>query len=167
MGVIAWIILGAIAGFIANMIMGSREGLLMMIVLGIVGAVVGGFIAGTVLHLADVTGINIESIVVAVIGAIIVIVVYRQLGGRRMSPNSSSAKRPGSSGRPHSCGHSSRPRSGPAMWCSSSILEWWVLGPWSWPCWWPGDGEPPSTDYSRHTTGTTRRSRRRSSATRP
>ena len=55
----------------------------MMIVLGIVGAVVGGFIAGTVLKLADVTGINIESIVVAVIGAIIVIVVYQQLAGRR------------------------------------------------------------------------------------
>ena len=83
MGIIAWIVLGAIAGFIANMIMGTREGLLMMIVLGIVGAVVGGFIAGTVLKLADVTGINIESIVVAVIGAIIVIAVARALGGRR------------------------------------------------------------------------------------
>jgi uncharacterized membrane protein YeaQ/YmgE (transglycosylase-associated protein family) len=65
------------------MIMGTREGLLMMIVLGIVGAVVGGYIAGTVLKLADVTGINIESIVVAVFGAIIVIVVYQQLAGRR------------------------------------------------------------------------------------
>jgi uncharacterized membrane protein YeaQ/YmgE (transglycosylase-associated protein family) len=83
MGIIAWIVLGAIAGFIANMIMGTREGLLMMIVLGIVGAVVGGFIAGTVLKLADVTGINIESIVVAVIGAIIVIAVARAFGGRR------------------------------------------------------------------------------------
>ncbi len=83
MGIIAWIVLGAIAGFIANMIMGTREGLLMMIVLGIVGAVVGGFVAGTVLKLADVTGINIESIVVAVIGAIIVIAVARALGGGR------------------------------------------------------------------------------------
>ena len=85
MGIIAWIVLGAIAGFIANMIMGTREGLLMMIVLGIVGAVVGGYIAGTVLKLADVTGINIESIVVAVIGAIIVIAVARALGGGRRS----------------------------------------------------------------------------------
>jgi uncharacterized membrane protein YeaQ/YmgE (transglycosylase-associated protein family) len=83
MGIIAWIVLGAIAGFIANMILGTREGLLMMIVLGIVGAVVGGFIAGTVLKLADVTGINIESIVVAVIGAIIVIAVAQALGGGR------------------------------------------------------------------------------------
>jgi uncharacterized membrane protein YeaQ/YmgE (transglycosylase-associated protein family) len=83
MGIIAWIVLGAIAGFIASELMGSREGLLMMIVLGIVGAVVGGFVAGTVLKLADVTGLNIESIVVAVIGAIIVIAAYRAMGGRR------------------------------------------------------------------------------------
>jgi uncharacterized membrane protein YeaQ/YmgE (transglycosylase-associated protein family) len=55
----------------------------MMIILGIVGAVVGGFVAGTVLKLADVTGLNIESIVVAVIGAIIVIAAYRAMGGRR------------------------------------------------------------------------------------
>ena len=45
----------------------------MMVVLGIVGALVGGFVAGTVLHVADVTGLNLESLVVAVIGAIIVI----------------------------------------------------------------------------------------------
>ena len=80
-GIIAWIVLGAIAGFIANMIMGSREGLVMMIVLGIVGAVVGGFIAGTVLKVADVTGLNIESLVVAVFGAIVVIFVARRFGG--------------------------------------------------------------------------------------
>ena len=83
MGIIAWIVLGAIAGFIANLIMGTSEGLLMMIVLGIVGAVVGGFIAGTVLGLADVTGINAESIAVAVIGAVIVVAVAQTFGGRR------------------------------------------------------------------------------------
>ena len=83
MGIIAWIVLGAIAGFIANLIMGTREGLLMMIVLGIVGAVVGGFIWGTVMHAADVTGVNPESIVVAVIGAVIVIAVAQAMGGRR------------------------------------------------------------------------------------
>ena len=47
MGIIAWIVLGAIAGFVANLIMGGGEGLIMMVVLGIVGAVVGGFVAGT------------------------------------------------------------------------------------------------------------------------
>lgn len=77
MGIVAWIVLGAIAGFIANLIMGSREGLVMMIVLGIVGAVVGGFIAGTVLGIADVTGFNLTSLVVAVFGAIVTIFVAR------------------------------------------------------------------------------------------
>jgi uncharacterized membrane protein YeaQ/YmgE (transglycosylase-associated protein family) len=83
MGIITWIILGAIAGFITNLIMGGREGVIGTIVLGIVGAVVGGYLAGTVLGVADVTGINIESIVVAVIGAVIVVAVYRALSGRR------------------------------------------------------------------------------------
>ena len=77
MGIIAWIVLGAIAGFIANLIMGSREGLVMMVILGIVGAVVGGFIAGTVLGIADITGFNLTSLVVAVFGAIVVIFVAR------------------------------------------------------------------------------------------
>ena len=83
MGIIAWIVLGAIAGWITNLIMGGKEGVIATIILGIVGAVVGGFLAGTVLKVADVTGINIESIVVAVIGAIIVIAVARALGGGR------------------------------------------------------------------------------------
>ena len=85
MGIIAWIVLGAIAGFIANLIMGSREGLLMMIVLGIVGAVVGGFIAGTVLGIADITGFNLSSLLVAVFGAIVVIFVARLVLSRGAS----------------------------------------------------------------------------------
>lgn len=80
MGIIAWIVLGAIAGFIASLIMGAREGVILMVVLGIVGALVGGYIAGTLLHAADVTGLNVESIVVAVIGAIVVIALGRALG---------------------------------------------------------------------------------------
>ncbi len=83
MGIIAWIVLGAIAGFITNLIMGGKEGVIATIVLGIVGALVGGYLAGTVLKVADVTGINIESIIVAVIGAVIVVAVYRMLTGRR------------------------------------------------------------------------------------
>ena len=77
MGFIAWIVLGALAGFIANLIMGGGEGLVMMVVLGIVGALVGGFIAGSVLGIADVTGLNLTSLVVAVFGAIVVIFVAR------------------------------------------------------------------------------------------
>jgi uncharacterized membrane protein YeaQ/YmgE (transglycosylase-associated protein family) len=83
MGIIAWIVLGAIAGWITNMIMGGGEGVIATIILGIVGAVVGGYLAGTVLKVADVTGVNVESIVVAVIGAIIVVAVYRFVMVRR------------------------------------------------------------------------------------
>jgi uncharacterized membrane protein YeaQ/YmgE (transglycosylase-associated protein family) len=85
MGIIAWIVLGAIVGFITNLIMGGGEGVILTVILGIVGAVVGGYLAGTVLKVADVTGINVESIVVAVIGGIVVVAVYRLLGGRRTS----------------------------------------------------------------------------------
>jgi uncharacterized membrane protein YeaQ/YmgE (transglycosylase-associated protein family) len=81
---LTWIVIGAIAGFLASVIAGSREGLLLMVVLGIVGAVVGGWIAGPrVLKIADVTGINLTSIIVAVVGALIVILVVDLLGGRR------------------------------------------------------------------------------------
>ena len=85
MGIIAWIVLGAIAGFIANLIAGGGEGVIMTIVLGIVGALVGGFIAGSVLGVADVTGLNLESIVVAVFGAVLVLVVWHAMAGRRVA----------------------------------------------------------------------------------
>ena len=83
MGIIAWIVLGAIAGWITNMIMGGREGVIATVILGIIGALVGGWLAGSVLGVADVTGVNITSIIVAVIGAVIVVAVYRAVVGRR------------------------------------------------------------------------------------
>lgn len=83
MGIISWIVLGAIAGFIANMIVGGKEGVILTIVLGIVGAVVGGYLAQAILHKGDVTGVNVESIVIAVVGAIVVLFVWRALAGRR------------------------------------------------------------------------------------
>ena len=83
MGFIAWIVVGAIAGFLANQVMGSREGLLMMIVLGIVGGLVGGYLAATVFKMGTVDGINIESIFIATLGAILVIFVVRFLQGSR------------------------------------------------------------------------------------
>jgi uncharacterized membrane protein YeaQ/YmgE (transglycosylase-associated protein family) len=82
MGLIAWIVVGAIAGFLANQIMGSREGLLRMIVLGVVGALVGGFVAMS-LRLGAVDGINVESIAIATIGAIAVVFLARLASGRR------------------------------------------------------------------------------------
>jgi uncharacterized membrane protein YeaQ/YmgE (transglycosylase-associated protein family) len=79
MGIISWIVLGAIAGFLANMVVGGREGLIGTIILGIIGAVVGGYIAATVFHKGDVTGVNVESIGIAVLGAILVLFVWRAL----------------------------------------------------------------------------------------
>ena len=75
MGIIAWIVVGAIAGFLASQIMRAREGLLMMVVLGIVGGLVGGFIATSVLKMGSVNGINLESIFIATLGAIAVVFV--------------------------------------------------------------------------------------------
>jgi uncharacterized membrane protein YeaQ/YmgE (transglycosylase-associated protein family) len=83
MTLVAWIVVGAIAGFLASEIMGTREGLILMVVLGIVGAVVGGWVAGDILKIANVTGINLVSIVVASVGALIVIIVYQEVFGRR------------------------------------------------------------------------------------
>ncbi len=81
MGIITWIVLGAIAGYIATFILGTRDGVLMTVILGIVGAVVGGFLAGAFLNLKEPTGINVETIVVSVIGAIVVVVVANLLMG--------------------------------------------------------------------------------------
>jgi uncharacterized membrane protein YeaQ/YmgE (transglycosylase-associated protein family) len=83
MGLIAWIVVGAIAGFLANQIMGSREGLIMMVVLGIVGGLVGGFLATSVFKMGSVDGINIESIVIATLGAILVVFVFNAMRGGR------------------------------------------------------------------------------------
>jgi uncharacterized membrane protein YeaQ/YmgE (transglycosylase-associated protein family) len=57
----------------------------LMVVLGIVGAIVGGWIASDIFKIADVTGINLTSIIVALIGAVVVIFVWQQVGGRRRS----------------------------------------------------------------------------------
>jgi uncharacterized membrane protein YeaQ/YmgE (transglycosylase-associated protein family) len=83
MGFIAWIVVGAIAGFLANQLMGSREGLLMMVVLGIVGGLVGGFVAASILKIGSVNGINVESILIATLGAIAVIFLARFANGSR------------------------------------------------------------------------------------
>jgi len=83
MTLLAWLVVGAIAGFVASEIMGTREGLVMMVLLGIVGAIVGGWVATDLLKIANVTGINTTSVIVAVVGALIVIFVVGSLGTRR------------------------------------------------------------------------------------
>ncbi len=77
MGILAWIILGLIAGFIGSKIVNKTgEGLVLDLVLGIVGAVVGGFVFN-MFGGAGVTGLNLYSLVVAVIGAVVVLMIYR------------------------------------------------------------------------------------------
>jgi len=88
--IIAWIVLGAIAGYIAGMLVKGDErwGVIGHIVLGIVGALVGGFIAQQFFGVntgAQSGDINIASIVVAVIGAIIVVLVVNMLTRRRVA----------------------------------------------------------------------------------
>lgn len=78
MGIISWIIFGLIAGILAKWIMPGKDGggFFMTMGLGIVGAVLGGFV-GTKLGLGSVTGFNFSSFVVAVIGAIVVLAIFR------------------------------------------------------------------------------------------
>ena len=84
MPILTWVFLGLISGFIGSKIVNrTGEGLLLDIVLGIVGAVVGGWLFNTFGH-AGVSGMNLYSIMVAVVGAIVVLVVYHAMvGGRR------------------------------------------------------------------------------------
>ena len=85
MGVLAWLVLGLISGFIASKIVNrTGEGLVMDIVLGIVGAVVGGFIFTRFFGAAGVTGFNLYSMFVAIVGAIIVLLIYHALVRRRV-----------------------------------------------------------------------------------
>jgi len=83
MSFLAWIVLGLIAGFIASKIVNKTgQGVVMDIILGIVGAVVGGWLFNTFGHMG-VSGINLYSILVAVVGAVIVLVIYHALVGAR------------------------------------------------------------------------------------
>lgn len=76
MNILGWIILGGLAGWIASLLMGARDSLLMYIVIGIVGAFIGGFIFAS-LGGAGVTGFNLWSMFVAVVGAAILIAIMR------------------------------------------------------------------------------------------
>ena len=83
MGILSWIILGLIAGFIGSKIVNRQgQGFWLDIVLGIVGALVGGFLFD-LFGASGVTGLNIYSMVVAIVGAVVVLVIYNALAGRR------------------------------------------------------------------------------------
>jgi len=84
MGIISWMVVGAVAGYLAGSLVKGDEsyGLIGHIVLGIVGAIVGGFIAGALTGGDYITGINVTTIVVAVIGAVIAVIVWNAITGR-------------------------------------------------------------------------------------
>ncbi|CAN5585262.1 GlsB/YeaQ/YmgE family stress response membrane protein [soil metagenome] len=83
MSLLAWLIVGLIAGFLASKVVNKTgSGLVMDIVLGIVGALVGGFVFNSLGHSAP-NGINIYSIFVAFVGAVIVLVIYHAIFRRR------------------------------------------------------------------------------------
>lgn len=79
MGLLSWIIVGGLAGLLAQSLMGDgRSGCLMTVLLGVVGAFVGGFVM-SLFGFGDVTGLNIWSIVVATVGAVILLAIARAL----------------------------------------------------------------------------------------
>jgi uncharacterized membrane protein YeaQ/YmgE (transglycosylase-associated protein family) len=79
MSILAWIVLGLVGGFIGSKIVNkSGEGLLLDIVLGIVGAVVGGWLF-SMFGASGVSGLNLYSMVVAIIGAVVVLVAYHAI----------------------------------------------------------------------------------------
>jgi uncharacterized membrane protein YeaQ/YmgE (transglycosylase-associated protein family) len=83
MSIVGWLILGLIAGFVASKIVNAQgQGIVLDIALGMVGAVVGGFIFD-VIGGVGVTGFNAWSLLVAIIGSIIVLLLYHALTGRR------------------------------------------------------------------------------------
>jgi uncharacterized membrane protein YeaQ/YmgE (transglycosylase-associated protein family) len=92
MGIISWLVVGAIAGYVAGYFVKGDEslGVIGHIVLGIVGAVIGGFLAGVLTGGKDyLTGINIPTIVVAIIGAVIAVFGYNLIRGRMSSGSGS------------------------------------------------------------------------------
>jgi uncharacterized membrane protein YeaQ/YmgE (transglycosylase-associated protein family) len=83
MGIISWIILGLIAGFIASKIVNKQgQGFWLDIALGIIGALVGGFLFD-LFGASGVSGLNIYSMIVAIVGSVVVLAIYNALTGRR------------------------------------------------------------------------------------
>ncbi|HVI14734.1 MAG TPA: GlsB/YeaQ/YmgE family stress response membrane protein [Pseudolabrys sp.] len=83
MSIISWIILGLIAGFIGSKIVNKQgEGMLLDMALGIVGAIVGGILF-SFFGATGITGLNIWSMIVAIVGSVVVLLVYHAISGRR------------------------------------------------------------------------------------
>ena len=85
MGILSWIIVGLIAGFLAGQIMrGGDYGVIGDIIVGILGGLLGGWLASYFFHMGDpMSGINLVSIAVAFVGAVILVIILRLLSGKR------------------------------------------------------------------------------------
>ncbi len=86
-GILSWIVVGLIAGVIAKLLMPGRDpgGCIITMLIGIAGAILGGFIVGLFVGGDVITGVNVTTVIVAVLGAIILLLLYRLLLGRRAS----------------------------------------------------------------------------------
>lgn len=84
MGILSWIIFGALAGWVASIIAGknAEQGIVGNVIVGIIGALIGGFVMGVLVDSPGVTGFNFTSFIVAVIGAVIVLFIKSMLTGR-------------------------------------------------------------------------------------
>ena len=87
MGILAWIVLGLIAGAIAKAIMPGTDpgGWIVTIIIGIVSAVIGGWVGSAIFGTGHVSGVDIRSILISVVGAVLLLAVYRMATGRRVS----------------------------------------------------------------------------------
>ena len=87
MGILSWIVVGLIAGVIAKLLLPGRDpgGCIITMLIGIAGAILGGFIVGLFVRGDVITGVNVTTVLVAVLGAIILLLLYRLLLGRRAS----------------------------------------------------------------------------------
>lgn len=85
MGILSWCVVGLIAGFLAGQVMrGGGYGVIGDIIVGVLGGMLGGWVGTALLHInAGMSGINLESILIAFAGAVLLILVLRMIGGRR------------------------------------------------------------------------------------
>jgi uncharacterized membrane protein YeaQ/YmgE (transglycosylase-associated protein family) len=85
MGILSWIVVGLIAGWLAGLVVkGGGYGCVGDIIVGVIGALIGGWIASYFFHMGDpVSGINLQSILVAFVGAVILVFILRAVSGRR------------------------------------------------------------------------------------
>ena len=83
MTILSWIVVGLIAGFLAGVVVkGGGFGLIGDIIVGVIGGLLGGWISVNLLHFGDMTGINLESILIAFVGAVLLLLVLRLIRRR-------------------------------------------------------------------------------------